>query len=311
MALPVGIVCNEVWGGNRATTAALNLPGLRGSVFALPHENAASGGDVHYVSSCGTGRVTRVILADVSGHGTDASDMAVVLRSLMRRYLNHIAPQELAGEVNANLLDSGASDGRFATAVIVTYFAPIGELTLCNAGHPPPMIHRQRASAWQSLNQAVPEKGVINLPLGIEKDSGYQALECRLNPGDVLLLYTDALTEATDREEALLGGGGLIAILNELGVPEELENPDEFTARLIERIESHGYRFDDDITAVILECTGHTGGADWPTRRAGAWLAIKSLFRGEPFPWPELSLRNIGGAVVPTLNRVGRRDGAK
>ena len=69
---------------------SLRVPGLEVWVYAVPFANAAAGGDVHVVSSCGTGRIARLMVADVAGHGEEVAETARTLRGLIRRYMNHI-----------------------------------------------------------------------------------------------------------------------------------------------------------------------------------------------------------------------------
>ena len=64
-----GMHCMEIWGGNPAVESAVSTPGLDVWVYSRPHRGGGHGGDVHYVSLCGGGVITRMIVADVSGHG--------------------------------------------------------------------------------------------------------------------------------------------------------------------------------------------------------------------------------------------------
>ena len=75
-------------GGNQAVESAVSTPGLDVWVYSQPHEGAAHGGDVHYVSLCGGGVITRMIVADVSGHGESVAEFSGMLRSLLRRNIN-------------------------------------------------------------------------------------------------------------------------------------------------------------------------------------------------------------------------------
>lgn len=52
--------CMEVWGGNRQVERYLETPGLEAWIYSQPHEQASGGGDVYYVSSCASGRITRI-----------------------------------------------------------------------------------------------------------------------------------------------------------------------------------------------------------------------------------------------------------
>src|SRR5687768_18611008 len=56
-------------GGNQPADSGVVMAGLDAWVYCRPYHGAAAGGDVYYVSSCATGRITRLLVADVSGHG--------------------------------------------------------------------------------------------------------------------------------------------------------------------------------------------------------------------------------------------------
>ena len=92
-------------------------------------------------SSCATGRITRLLIADVSGHGDVVAALGRDLRGLMRRYVNFLDQQKFVKAMNAEFVESSAAN-IFATAIVMTFFAPTRQLSLCNAGHPPPLIYR-------------------------------------------------------------------------------------------------------------------------------------------------------------------------
>jgi sigma-B regulation protein RsbU (phosphoserine phosphatase) len=141
--------CMEVWGGSETADAAVNLPGLDAWVYSRPYEQADAGGDVYYVSSCATGRINRLLVADVSGHGDKVRAIAIQLRDLMRRYVNFLDQSKFVLNMNGRFVESSAA-GCFATAVVTTFFAPTRTLSVCNAGHPPPPIAPPRKSGLSS-----------------------------------------------------------------------------------------------------------------------------------------------------------------
>ena len=59
------------------------MPGLSVWVYSRPHGSSLGGGDVYYLSLCASGRISRVLLADVSGHGELVSGLGVGLRDVM------------------------------------------------------------------------------------------------------------------------------------------------------------------------------------------------------------------------------------
>src|SRR6202051_5420709 len=86
------MTCMEVWGGSQLTTRRVEMGGLDAWVYSKPFGQAQRGGDVYYASSCATGRITRLLLADVAGHGNTVAATAADLRTLMRRVVNRLGP---------------------------------------------------------------------------------------------------------------------------------------------------------------------------------------------------------------------------
>ena len=133
--------CMEVWGGNTATDNGVIMPGLDAWVYSRPYKGDDAGGDIHYVSSCATGRITRILVADVSGHGQQVAKVAVSLRALMRRYVNYIDQMRVVQGLNVEFATL-AQAGSFATAVVASYFAE-------------PLSSRQAAPRRQFRNRAL------------------------------------------------------------------------------------------------------------------------------------------------------------
>ena len=108
--------CLEVWGGNQPVDAGVAMAGLDAWVYCKPYQDAAGGGDVYYVSACATGRITRLLVADVSGHGDKVAGVGANLRTMMRRYVNYLDQKRFVRSLNKEF--TGLSDcGCFATAV--------------------------------------------------------------------------------------------------------------------------------------------------------------------------------------------------
>jgi serine phosphatase RsbU (regulator of sigma subunit) len=174
---------------------------------------------------CGGGVVTRIILADVSGHGTAVADLARSLRELMRRNIHRKNQDQLVRGLNREF-SALASMGRFATAVAATYLADRRELTISNAGHPRPLLRRADSRGWEFINAAAKpgSAALTNLPLGIDDAATYPQTSIRLARGDLVLFYTDALTESPDEQGRWLGEAGLLEMLGGLSgdMAEEL-----------------------------------------------------------------------------------------
>lgn len=294
--------CMEVWGGNQAVDNGVVMPGLDAWVFARPHQGDASGGDLHYLSSCATGRITRLMIADVSGHGQSASATAASLRTLMRRFINHLDQQRAVEFLNHEFSKQELA-GRFATALLGTYWGPTGALTLCNAGHPRPLWFRAKSARWESLAQsdaAHDSDDPVDVPLGVLDSTKYSQLEVRLRQGDLLLLYTDSLVEARLPTGKLLGEDGLLALLNSVGPAE----PARLIPRLLEAFEQAGARIDDDLTALLLRPNGLTPPLTIRERAAAALHILRAFFsRSDRAAAPEFGVKTVGGFFADKLNR--------
>jgi sigma-B regulation protein RsbU (phosphoserine phosphatase) len=213
----------EVWGGNQAVDTGVAMSGLDAWVYSKPFGQSEAGGDVYYVSSCATGRITRLLVADVAGHGGAVDKTAVELRGLMRQFVNYLDQTRFVTEMNARF-SALSQNGCFATAVVTTFFAPTNLLSLCNAGHPPPLLYRASEGRWRFVEidgahggaDATEQDVVANLPLGIMDLSDYQQFDLTLDPSDLVLCYTDSLIESRDPTGELLGTAGLLRILNKL-----------------------------------------------------------------------------------------------
>src|SRR5580704_16233941 len=115
--------CMEVWGGSQLTSRGVAFGGLETWVYSKPYGDAEHGGDVYYASSCATGRISRLLLADVAGHGHAVAGTAADLRSLMRRFVNRLDQAEFVKLLNQQFTEL-SKDGAFATAIVTTFFAP-------------------------------------------------------------------------------------------------------------------------------------------------------------------------------------------
>ena len=141
--------CMEIVGGNRAVRQTFTAPGLDIWIDSFPLTAESGGGDVHYLSTCGAGYVTRLALADLAGHGQSVDTQAVSLRKLMRKYINTLDQTRFAKSLNEEL-STGVESGRFATAILLTYFVPTSHLIICNAGHGRPLRYSACAARGSS-----------------------------------------------------------------------------------------------------------------------------------------------------------------
>jgi phosphoserine phosphatase RsbU/P len=316
--------CMEVWGGNQAISSAVAMPGLTAWVFSRPYGAGEStplpaqsaGGDIHYVTSCATGRITRLVVADVAGHGQTVARASDALRRLMRTYSNYIDQSSFVEQLNRRFAelaeqadDDSVQPGAFATAVVATYFAPTDELAISNAGHPRPMRYVAARKKWESLVARAGDGGLSNLPLGIDTPTEYPTTRLEMGEGDLVLMYSDSFIEMRDQQGRMLGESGLEACLNQLGG----ERPDGLIERLIEIVSPSGIAaMNDDVTAMLI---ARNARKPEPSLALGAVAtarivraAVASLKPGAlPATFPQFGLVSLGGSMFSALNRVKRK----
>tara|TARA_R110000868_G_scaffold241497_3_gene496818 strand:+ start:573137 stop:574036 length:900 start_codon:yes stop_codon:yes gene_type:complete len=278
---PHALKCLEVWGGSSNADHAASVPGLDISVTSRPLTGSESGGDLYLISSCSSGWISRILLADVSGHGSDVSDLSHQLRKAMHNSINTVDQSKLARSLNKSF-DAISDGSKFATALLMTYYAPTGHLILVNAGHPPPLFKKADSTDWIPITQETPgvltdptnelRVGIKNLPLGVINSTDYEQIAIKFEPGDLMCAYTDAYIEAQTDTGSLLGTKGLARILSETN-----PTPDaDFSAIVLDRLTAERYAHaEDDHTMLVLHHNGSVTNKVGPTTLANL---IKNSF---------------------------------
>jgi hypothetical protein len=306
--------CMEVWGGCEVVARDVAMGGLDAWIYSKPFGQSQDGGDVYYASSCATGRISRLLLADVAGHGMAVAETAGQLRNLMRRFVNYLDQTEFVRSMNRQfvvLSDAGC----FATALVTTFFSTTRCLSICNAGHPRPLHFNAAGNEWRFLEHAGsgdPQPhgssrtiSPRNIPLGIVDLADYEQFDVELGIGDLVLCYTDALTESRDTNGDFLGEEGLLRVVRSLPA-----DPANFIASLLEAIEKLYPKnlSADDVTALLLRPNGRRPSVSLRDKlkafvRIGT-DALKSMSpSADRAPLPDMNLANIGGAVIPGAGR--------
>ncbi len=252
------LVCFELWGGNSKAVHPIELPGLQGWISCTPFGQALGGGDVHYLSVCSKGKVSRIALADVAGHGESASSVAERLRRVLQQHTDNWDQSALMRELN-EAFGRDAKGVQFATAVVLGFYSGTGELLFTNAGHMPLLWHHAESGVWDWLEDRTPyARNVAGLPLGLISGTAYVQTAVQLSRGDVLLLYTDGITESRNENREELGQEGLLALVRDLPV-DLLAEPVAFGHALIEKLKSfrgNGSQRDDETIVLLQRPTG-------------------------------------------------------
>lgn len=234
---------------------AVSIPGLRGVLYSFPL-HSERGGDLHYLSACGSGAVARMCIADVTGHGEEVAEFSGWLEEAFSAHIHRASPAGVLRAVNKRAAQRGLE--LMSTGICFSYNSLNGKLKFCNAGHPPMRVLRAGSSTWEPLE--LPKRdGHWNLPMGIAGDTRYSVGDAKLHPGDQLLLFTDGLLEAqNERGEQL---GKTMFSMDGLAAPDK--RPEDRANALLDAWANHiggASAAQDDLTFAVLECQPYQRG---------------------------------------------------
>lgn len=200
---------------------------LRGAFFSAPNAvpgfemghlyHAASGmtaigGDFYDVIPLHAGKLG-VLIGDVSGHGSEAAGLTALVKSAMRaEALRLPSPESVMDRANELVLH-GSNDNEFVSAFFGLIDGGTGHMAYSLAGHPPPMLVRGTSGEVVPL----PTDGAV---LGALAGMRYENRSLTLDPGDLLVMYTDGLIDARSPKGEIWGTDRLLhAVASSAGEP--------------------------------------------------------------------------------------------
>ena len=201
--------------GFEPTERSLATPGLDLWVYSQPYEGDEQEGDVYYVTLCGGGVITRIAVADVSGHGASVAEFS---SSLSEHFYATTSIRKVRKSWSNNSTGNSApwrrcvdSRQRARNYISCIEGSTVGFQRWTSSTAAIPDVNRE----WMALPQQSPERNDSpgNLPLGLDDETRDSSAELTLEPGDHVLFYTDALIEAADSSGRLLGVTGLLDIV--------------------------------------------------------------------------------------------------
>ena len=131
------------------------------------------------------------VIGDVMGKGVPAGLLMTMLRGMLRaEVLSGLPPDCILHDLNQLALEDLTQSHRFVTLFYSDFDARSRKLRFANAAHNPPLL-------WQARNRAVSRLDAPGLLIGLQSNADYGCGEIMLEPGDVLLYYTDGVTEAS------------------------------------------------------------------------------------------------------------------
>jgi PAS domain S-box-containing protein len=187
-----------------------------------------------------------LLVADVSGKGVPAALFMALSRIVVRvNALWHRDPAKAIYDAN-NIITQDSKSGMFVTLFFGTLIESDRTLTYVNAGHNPPVVFRNRTG---TLEELLPT-GIV---LGAVENREYYSRTLSIDPGDIIVMYTDGVTESINAQEEMFGEDRLNTIIrNSARLPSQ---------EILERILSAVQEFTgdmpqfDDITLLVIKGT--------------------------------------------------------
>jgi phosphoserine phosphatase RsbU/P len=218
-----------------------NVPGIDVAFSTRPAKTV--GGDYYDAFLRPGDGPLLIAVADVSGKSVPAAMMMATFQASLRTLAsspNSLA--ELVDRLNRQVC-AHSQNGRFTTAFLAELNPNTGDLAYLCAGHNPPILRRADGSIERLKSE--------NMPLGIELTETYETGLTRLEPEDLLIIYTDGVTEAWDEDHAAFGDARLLSIAETTGATERaamtlsniIRNLDDFVGAAPQH---------DDITCMVI-----------------------------------------------------------
>jgi serine phosphatase RsbU (regulator of sigma subunit) len=185
------------------------------------------------------------LISDVSGKGVPASLVMVMIRTVFTSYISrpNVDCASVVRAINESMNAEMAID-KFATLFFLIYDRAKEELAFSNAGHGPLFCYRA------SMNSCTISK-LDGVPIGIEEDFEYRQARVKLFPGDMVILFTDGVTEMRNEQGEEYG----VQRLNTMIVDNHNLNAEEFVRLMVDDLEKFRGQEPphDDTTMLVLK----------------------------------------------------------
>ncbi|HEX7707244.1 MAG TPA: SpoIIE family protein phosphatase [Thermoanaerobaculia bacterium] len=184
-----------------------------------------------------------VVVADVSGKGISAALCMAKLSSEMRFQCGgKTDAADILKRVNKAMVKE-LTDGMFVTMLLIVLNTSTGELQLVSAGHMGPFV---RKANGELLQLPVPQNG----PVGMPNYGGFEDSTFKLSPGDVVVMFTDGVSEGMNHRQEMFGEGRLEESVRKAATP----TPAGIKDRILVDLEAfcQGADQNDDITLICF-----------------------------------------------------------
>jgi len=220
--------------------AAFKAPGIE--AFGMTRPANTVGGDFYDIVPLPDGRVL-LALGDVAGKGSPAALLMALLLAMMRTLIDEgLEGADLVARLNVQIGRHSLPHSRFVTLFLSVLNPATGELSYVNAGQNPPLLRRGNGS-YERLRAG-------GMALGMFESATYTTGATVLEPGDVLVMYSDGITEAEDTFDQPFDEAGVQTVVDGQG----WASAKELGWALFEAVETHSRerKLLDDLTVLAL-----------------------------------------------------------
>jgi sigma-B regulation protein RsbU (phosphoserine phosphatase) len=222
---------------------APDVPGIDVAFATRPAKTI--GGDYYDAFLRTTDGPLLIAVADVAGKSVPAAMMMATFQASLRALASAKGTlSDLVAGLNRQVC-ANSQAGRFTTAFLAELNPATGELVYLCAGHNPPILKHEDGSVERLKSD--------NIPLGIELKEDYKTGITRIEPHDLLVIYTDGVTEARDEVRNEFGEVRLLAIIQAAGAERSALTLSNIMRSLDEFVGAAPQH--DDITCMIVRRT--------------------------------------------------------
>ncbi len=193
-----------------------------------------------------------LVIADVSGHNIGAALLMVEARTFIQSRARSLSsPSLIMAELNRFFYDDLTRSELFITLFYLTFDPKTRIATYASAGHNPPLL-------WRAATRTIERLDAEGLILGVRPTVTFDQEQVDMLSGDLLLLYTDGITEAENDQGEFFGDERLCALLDEFHALAASEIREQMLHQV--RLFTGIHHFKDDVSLVIMRIDGETSG---------------------------------------------------
>jgi serine phosphatase RsbU (regulator of sigma subunit)/anti-sigma regulatory factor (Ser/Thr protein kinase) len=219
------------------------IPGVDIAVHLQPARHV--GGDMYASSKTQDGDLI-MILADVAGKGMPAAILTSIVHGTFRGHAPFCKrPADLMKKIGHYIYQDLEKADTFVTAVVMRCLQRQNAFEYASAGHVDVLL-------WRNETQKVEFLPGTGIPLGIEPEYPYEDRKIQLYPGDLVLVYSDGVTEAEDPEGKVLGLQGLSDIIYATHPARAVDQINALCLGL--EVHRQGLPARDDVALLLFRC---------------------------------------------------------